>query len=62
MTLSHDDSIGNIVRVIIRYVAIQSIERKRFLVQTCRQSHVSVGLSGGCTVTKRLIGSGYHLG
>ena len=25
---------------------MQSIERKRVLVQTCRQSHLSVGLSG----------------
>ena len=42
--------------------AIQSIKRKQVLVQTCRQSHLSVGrsvgLSGRCTVAKRLIGSG----
>jgi len=53
---------------IISRVALQSTERKRVLVQTCRQSHLSVGrsvcrpVSLGCTVEKRLIGSECRLG
>jgi len=43
-----------------------SLTVKRLLVQTCRQSHVSVCLSvclsEGCTVAKRLIGCGCLLG
>jgi len=38
------------VVAVVSRVAIQSIERKRVLVQTCRQSHLSVCLSGKCTV------------
>jgi len=44
--------------IIISCVATQPIERKRMSVQTCHQSHLSVCLSGGCIVAKRLIGSG----
>jgi len=62
------------VRIISR-VAIQSIERKRVLVQSaelspipsvglsvCLSVCVSVGRTGGCTVVKRLIRSGCRLG
>jgi len=60
----------NTMNVTISRVTIQSVEGKQVLVQTCRQSHLSVclsvcrsvGLSEGCTVAKRLIGCGRRLG
>ena len=56
----------NECRPIISRVALQSIERKRVLVETCRQSHLLVGLSvclsGRCTVAKRLIVSRCRFG
>jgi len=52
--------------IFVSLAASLTIKGKRLLVQTCRQSHVLVGLSvclsGGCIVAKRLIGSGSRLG
>jgi len=47
--------------VIFSRVASHYIQRKRILIQTCRLVHLSVSLCGGCTVAKRLIGSGCRL-
>ena len=46
----------------INRVAMQSIERKWVLEQSCRLARLSVCLSRGCrlTMAKRLIGSGYR--
>jgi len=44
------------------HVAIQSIEHKQVFLQVCRLSHLSVSVSGTCTMPKWLIGSGCHFG
>ena len=39
-----------------------TVKRKRLMESSCRLSHLLVGLSGKCTLAKRMIGSGCRLG